>query len=72
VLLEEPCGIAAELPLRADVRAGAEDNVEAFLLCFAEELGDVALAGEVVDAGLGLMLVPEGVGGDGVQAHGLG
>ena len=70
--LSSHAGIAAELPLRADVGAGAQDDVEALLLRFADELGDVVVAGEVVDAGVRLVHVPEDVGGDGVQAHRLG
>src|SRR5580658_11279475 len=42
---QEPCGVAAELPLGADVRARAQDDEEAFLLGFANEPGDVVLAG---------------------------
>ena len=38
-------GIAAEVPLRADVGPGAEDDVKAFLLRFADVFGDVVLAG---------------------------
>ena len=70
-IFEEPGGKAAEFPLGAGVGAGAEDDVEAFLLGFADELGDVEVAGEVVDAGARLVGVPEDVGGDGVQAHGF-
>ena len=70
-ILEQPGRKAAELPLGAAVGAGAEIDVEAFLLGLAHELGDVVVAAEVVDAGLGLMHVPEDVGGDGVQAHGF-
>ncbi len=55
-----------------DVGAGAEDDVEAFLLSFADELGEVVVAGEVEVAGRGLVDVPEDVGGDGVEAHGAG
>ena len=72
VVLEEPGRIAAELPLRADVGAGAQDDVEAFLLRFANVFGDIVLAGEVVDAWPRLVEVPEDIGGDGVQAHGAG
>ena len=70
VIFEEPGGIAAEFPLGAGVGAGAEDDVEAFLLGFADEFGDVVVAGEVVDAGARLVDIPEDVGGDGVEAHG--
>src|SRR5665213_559368 len=72
VVFEEPGGIAAPLPLGADVGAGAEDDVEAFTLRFADEFGDVVLAGEVVYAGAGFVDVPEDVGGDGIEAHRLG
>ena len=71
-VLEQPRGIAAEVPLRADVGPGAEDDVEALLLGFADVLGHVVLAGEVVDAGARFVEVPEDVCGDGVQAHGAG
>ena len=71
-IFEEPRGKAAEFPLGAGVGAGTEDDVEAFLLGFADELGDVEVAGEVVDAGARLVGVPEDVGGDGVEAHGFG
>ena len=68
---EEPGGQAAEIPLGAGVRAGAEDDIKAFLLGGADEGGDVVLAGEVVVPGRRLMDVPEDIGGDGVEAHGL-
>lgn len=71
-VFQEPGGIAAELPLGADVGAGTEDDVEAFLLSFADVFGNVVLAGEVVDTGAWFVEVPEDVGGDGVQAHGAG
>ncbi len=71
-ILEQPGGEAAPLPLGAGVGAGPEVDVEAFLLRLADEFGDIVLAREVVDAGCGLVEVPEDVGGDGVQAHGFG
>ena len=38
-VFEEPCRKAAEFPLRAGVGAGTEDDVQAFLLGFTDELG---------------------------------
>ena len=72
MIFEEPGGVAAELPFCAGVGTGAEDYVEAFALGFSDEFGDIVLAGEVVDAGAGLVEVPKDVGGDGVEAHGFG
>ncbi len=40
-VFEEPGGVAAELPLGAGVGAGAEDDVETFFLCGADEGGEV-------------------------------
>ena len=71
-VLEEPAGIAAELPLRAHVGAGTENDVEAFLLSFANVLGNVILPGEVVDTGARFVDVPEDICGDGVETHGAG
>ena len=68
-VLQQPSRVAAELPLRADVRSGPQNDPQAFLLRLADELGDVIVAGEVVDARRLLVLIPEDVGGDGVQAH---
>ncbi len=70
-VFEEPGGEAAELPLGAGVGAGAKDDVEAFFLRGFDEGGDVVVAGEVEVAGGGFVDVPEDVGGDGVEAHGL-
>ena len=61
-----------EFPFGADIGARTEDDVEAFLLGFADVLGDVVLPGEVIDAGARLVKVPEDVGSDGIQAHGAG
>ena len=44
---------------------------EAFLLRFADEFGDVVLAGEVEVARGRLVHVPEDIGFNGVKAHGL-
>ena len=71
-VLEEPRGIAAQVPLRTDIGAGTQDDVEPLLLSLADVFGDIVLAGEVVDAGAWLVQVPEDVSGDGVQAHGAG
>jgi len=71
-IFEEPCGKTAEFPFRAGVGAGTEDDVEAFLLGFTDELSDVEITGEVVDAGARLVGVPEDIGGDGVETHGFG
>ena len=72
MIFQKPGGISAELPLGAGIGAGAQDDVQAFLLRFANEFGDVVAAGEIVIAGAGFMRVPENIGGDGVESHGLG
>ena len=72
VVLEKPAWIAAEIPLRTNVRAGAEDDVETFLLGFADVLGDIVLPGEVVDSRSRLVEVPKDIGGDGVKSHRAG
>ena len=71
-VFEEPCGVAAELPLGKGVGAGAEDNVETFFLSGLDEGYEVGVAGEVVLAGGWFVDVPEDVGGDGVETHGAG
>ncbi len=71
-VLEEPRWIAAEVPFRANVRAGTQDDVQSLLLRLPNVLGDVVLTAEVVDAGARLMEIPKDVGGDGVQSHGAG
>ena len=74
--VEQPAGIAAAIPLGADVGAGADDGVEAeFVLGHLQpvlEIGQVHL-GEVVEAGgLGAFVpVPGDVGFNGVEAGGL-
>lgn len=72
MILQQPGGETAELPFGAGVRAGAEDHVETFLLGFADEFGDIEIAGKIVDAGARLVSVPEDVSGDGVKAYGFG
>src|SRR5208337_2059290 len=71
MIFQQPGGISPELPLRAGIRAGAQDDVQAFLLRFANEFGDVVVAGEIVHAGARLMLIPENIGGDGIEPHGF-
>ena len=69
---EEPGREATEIPLGTGVGAGAEDDVEAFLLGGLDEGDQIVVAGEVVVSGSGLVDVPEDIGGDGVEAHGAG
>src|ERR1700761_1128768 len=71
-ILKEPAWIAAELPLSAHVGPGTKNDVEAFLLSFANVFGNIVLPGEVVDAGPRLVDVPEDICGDGIEAHGAG
>ena len=59
MIFQQPRRVSAELPLRANIGAGAQDDVQAFLLRFANEFSDVIVAGEIVNAGAGLMRVPE-------------
>ena len=67
---EEPCGQAAEIPLSAGIRTGAQDHVETFLLRDADERRNIERSGEVIDSRLGLVQVPENIGRNGVQSHG--
>ena len=71
-MLEQPPGKAAHLPLGAGVRAGAEDDPQAELLRDAAVLGDVGAVLPVELALARLVLVPEEVGADRVEAHRLG
>ena len=64
-------GVAAKIPLGAGAGTRAQNDVETFLLGLADELGDVGIAGKVIDAGLWLVHIPEDVRGDGVETHGL-
>ena len=54
--------------LGAHVRSGTEEHDEADVARHAQERGDVSLAGKVVHARLWLVLVPEYVDLDGVEA----
>src|SRR5208283_4449181 len=72
MILQQPGGEASEVPFGAGIGAGAEVDIQAFLLSFTNELGDVVVAGEIVSAGAGFMRIPEDIGGDGVEAHGFG
>ncbi|MDY2979811.1 MAG: hypothetical protein SOR94_07275 [Lawsonella sp.] len=67
-----PGGHATHGDFGVDVGAGAGDDVEAFLGCHAEEEIDIADAGEVEGkAGGALVVAPEEVEGDGVEAGSL-
>ena len=70
-LVEQPPRKAAELPFGACVRARTKENPHALLLRDAAELGDILLAGEIVLSALHLVVVPEHVRADGVEAHRL-
>ena len=70
VLLQQPGGQAAELPLGADIGRGTQDDVQPQLLGQAEEALHIVHAGEVEDALAGLVEVPGDVGFHGVHAQG--
>ena len=69
LLLEQPPGQSAHLPLGAHVRSGAHNDVHAVLLCQAAEGCDVVLSGEVEFAFTLFVYVPEHVEADGVHAE---
>ena len=63
---------SAKIPLGADIRAGAEEHPHPLVLRDADEARDVAVARREVEAALGLLVViPEDVRRDGVEAHRL-
>ena len=70
VLLQQPGGQAAKLPLGADVGRGPQDDVQPQLLGQADEALHVVHAGEVEFALAGLVEVPGDVGFHGVHAQG--
>jgi len=70
-LLQQPPWQAAHFPFGARIRAGTQDDPQAFLLRELAEFGGVALALPVEAAFAPLVVVPEQIGADCVQAHGL-
>ena len=69
LLLQQPPGQTAHLPLCADIGARAHDDVEPVLLSQTAELGHVVVASEVKDALLLLVDVPEDVDAHGIHAQ---
>jgi hypothetical protein len=66
---EQPCGQAAVVPFRADVRAGPDDGVHPGLGDHAQEPVKVEVPGQVELTGLGSVGVPCDVRLDGVEPH---
>ena len=72
VILEQPPRRTAHLPFGAGIRAGPENDPQPFFLGNLAKLGVVRLAGPDELAGLRLVQIPEQVGADRIEAHGLG
>ena len=60
---------AAEVPLRAAIRPGAQKDLQPALAAEGEKVAQVAVACEVVDIARGFMEVPEDIRGNAVEAE---
>ena len=60
-ITKQPCRKAAEVPLRANIRAGANDQPKAFFLSEFCKVCDILAARKIEFAGLRLVLIPEDV-----------
>ena len=67
---EKPRGEAAQVPLRAGIRARTQDDIQTFFLRRTDKSRDIGPSAEVVDSGLGFVHVPEYVRRNRVKAHG--
>src|SRR5215469_15498893 len=69
MVLQQPRWKAAKFPFGACVRAGAQDDVQSFLLRFANKFGNIGIAGKIVNARTRIVHVPEHVCRYGVETH---
>ena len=72
VVFQQPPGQAAAVPFGAGIRAGTQNDPQAFLLRDAAKFRVVGLAGPDIFAGMRLVQIPKKIRADGVQAHCLG
>ena len=68
---QQPRRQAAKVPLSADIRTGAEDDVETLFLRHSDKCGYVEITAEIVDSGLGFVNIPEDVRRNRIQTHRL-